>query len=1274
MKIAPALANARLLGWVFCWAVGFLALPWTVVAHGIPTGSRPTSAGSAANGLIPNRGQWPDEVLAHADLPGLRLFVQADGLRWVAYQNDGCHGGHTETGLHGVDPSRHLRGHAWEQRFPGARAQRSTMQSADSLAYPVHYIRGSQPQNWAQDLYPVRELRFPDFYPGIDWVLRMDGEFKYEFHVRPGADPAQIRMQVRGVPQRLDASGRLVYTAEIGDYIEEAPVSWTLKSDGITKVPVASAWVQKKGNWQYQTGPYSSDEVLVLDPRMIGATYSGSGVDNWGFTATYDNAGNMYLGGIAFGPGYPTTLGAFGFAPGQSQPSGNPGFYYDVTLTKFSPNGGQVLFSTYLGGLGQERPSSLIFDENAQSLLVFGRTNSANFPITAGAYQPALSGSYDLFVTRLSSSGSLLASTYLGGSGAEGTNSVGTPYTTSSLQFNYGDDSRGEVVVAPNGDVLLVSNTQSANFPVTSVTGTLQATFGGSMDGVVARLSPNLNQLLFSTYLGGGSMDAAYAIKPGGGDTVFVAGATFSQTTFFPNHARGYDLSHNGQADGYVMMIRTGNPPFSQPQLVSLTYCGTTSYDQNFLLERDNRGHIYVAGVSMGNINQSGTRWFQAGAKHYIQKYSPFLDSLYWSAPVGLPFLNGVPQSAGPALSLTAFLVDRCGKIYLSGWGGDLNSTFNSSIQTMRGLPITANALQPGTTGSDMYLLVLAPDADTLVYATYLGGSISEEHVDGGTSRFSPEGIVYHAVCAGCRGNSDFPVTSSAVYPFNQSSNCNALIFKLDLELVRPRAGIRMTPSDTNICVGSPIRFENTGTTGSSVWWTIGTIGQPPVHSAQTSSTQYTFTTPGTYRVRLVVEGCQQFDTTFKTVVVTPPPVITKYAPPTSCPGDTVWLRVDSLDASGGLLSITWVADPFLLPGAPGLFRRRAVVTGTRWFYFDVISASGCVLRDSLRARTMAPKEVFGDDTLRWCWDRSQALQPLAGFRSYRWLSDVEITNQNQTVQNFSLLQPRWVYCRAYDDTCFHLDSVYLLPEITATVSLGPDLFFCQQINRNLVPTGGLTYEWSDGSTGSTYNLNAGGSGFVWVIARDAFDCRSLPDTLYFYEDPVSAAISISPPDTAYAPQAVYFTNQFSANIDSVYWFFGDGNSSSSFNPVHSYTDTGTFYGYMLAFSTRSGCRDSIPFVLVVDTVVMDFPNAFLPETEGVNALFRSFTRNLRTLDFRVYDRWGQKIFETTNLDVLWDGTQGGKAVMPGTYVYTADGIGKNGADYFRKGLIHVVR
>mgnify|MGYP006866642695 CR=1 FL=1 len=87
----PALAYLR-SGWrLFLWAAGFLCLPWMVMAHGFTGETRQNTSGPSATGLVPNRGQWPEEVIAHADLPGLRLFVQSDGLRWVAYQNDGCH-------------------------------------------------------------------------------------------------------------------------------------------------------------------------------------------------------------------------------------------------------------------------------------------------------------------------------------------------------------------------------------------------------------------------------------------------------------------------------------------------------------------------------------------------------------------------------------------------------------------------------------------------------------------------------------------------------------------------------------------------------------------------------------------------------------------------------------------------------------------------------------------------------------------------------------------------------------------------------------------------------------------------------------------------------------------------------------------------------------------------------------------------------------------------------------------------------------------------------
>jgi gliding motility-associated-like protein len=95
---------------------------------------------------------------------------------------------------------------------------------------------------------------------------------------------------------------------------------------------------------------------------------------------------------------------------------------------------------------------------------------------------------------------------------------------------------------------------------------------------------------------------------------------------------------------------------------------------------------------------------------------------------------------------------------------------------------------------------------------------------------------------------------------------------------------------------------------------------------------------------------------------------------------------------------------------------------------------------------------------------------------------------------------------------------------------------------------------------------------------------------------------------------------------------------------------------------------------MVVDTVILDYPDAFLPGSMGVNALFRSFYRNLREVEFTVFDRWGQVLFETKDPEVNWDGKSKGQDVMAGTYVYLAKGTGKNGAEYLRKGLLHLIR
>jgi len=1235
-------------------------------------------------GFLPNKGQFPSNVLASAELKNLRLFVEKDGLTMVAYKTDGCHGSSSKLGAgyechensHSGVEGPLLTAHSWRINFDGSSYFDKNLIWRDSLPHAVNYLIGSNSKNWAENLCPVREIRILNFYPGIHWILKIDSGFKYDFVIDPGVNPDLIKMKVTGVVTKKDEFGRLVYASSLGNYFEDSPTAWTLKSESSNKYFVNVNWNFDGEFWKFKVGNYDDTNSLIIDPRLIGATYSGSTADNWGFTATYDNSGNMYVGGIVFGPGYPVTLGAaqMSYAPGQ--PSGNTA-YFDIAISKFDSSGSTLMYSTYLGGGSKEMPSSLIFDQNTNSLIVFGKTSSTNFPTSIGAFQSALGGGFDLFVTRLSGNGGFLSSTYLGGNSDEGTNSVGTHYTTQSLHFNYGDDSRGEVNLDAFGNIILVSNTVSSNFPVSN--GTLQNILGGSQDGVVCKMSPNLNQLLFSSYIGGGSIDAAYSIKSGGGDTVYIAGSTFSATSFLNNFSsvpnRGHDRTHNGSSDGFLMMIKTGLPPFSAAQLVSYTFVGGSGYDQVFFIEKDVFNYVYLLGITTSTVPVFGTQYVEPNGKHFIQKFSPIIDSLLWSTTVALPVVGGLPVSSGPAISPTAFLVDRCGRIYFSGWGGGINSSLNSSVVNINGLPITSNAIQASNNNGDIYFMVFEKNIDSLIYATFMGGSQSAEHVDGGTSRFSKEGIIYHAVCSGCGGNSDFPVSSNPAFNNNLSSNCNALVFKINFDLVRPLSRIQFIPSDSVVCVGASVRLENFGIASGFSDWQITSSSNVVVFSGQGSVTSYAFTSPGIFRVRLITEGCQFYDTAYRNIRVVQAPQIIKDTPEVSCPGDTILLGVDSLDVNGIPLNISWSPSPGFVSGTSTDFVRRIVADTTTFFYFRVQSFQGCFLNDSIKVSIIRPKQIFLSDTVQWCVGKTKDLVPLSGFVTYNWRSDIDILNASLGTQTFVSNQPRWVYCVANDDTCNHLDSVFLLPTYDISVNLGPDLYFCGNLSKVITATGGSTYLWSTGSTNSSILVNSTTNGFVWVIARDVDGCLSRPDTLFYFLDTFNVNLSFLPnQDTIYAPTSVTFNLGGQGNIDSVYWSFGDGANSLSFRPTHIYQDSGHFYGYVILFSKRSGCRDSLSFQFYVDTVYLTYPNAFTPGLNNINSHFISLYRNIVSSNFQAYDRWGQLVFETDNILVDWDGKQRGVYLIPGTYVFIAKGLGKNNLEYIRKGPIHIVR
>jgi len=221
---------------------------------------------------------------------------------------------------------------------------------------------------------------------------------------------------------------------------------------------------------------YNPAKPLVIDPTLAYSTYLGGSDFDFDEGITVDASGNAIVAGATLSSDFPTTSGAFQITSGGS---------YDAFVSKLNTTGSALVYSTYLGG-GESDVSWGVAVDASGNAYVMGYTASSNFPTTAGAVQTTYGGNQDAFVSKLNATGSTLVySTYLGGSGAEGFN------------FEFGG-----IAVDTSGNAYVTGNTTSSDFPVTP--GAFQTSFGGSDgDAFVSKLNAAGSALIYSTYLGG---------------------------------------------------------------------------------------------------------------------------------------------------------------------------------------------------------------------------------------------------------------------------------------------------------------------------------------------------------------------------------------------------------------------------------------------------------------------------------------------------------------------------------------------------------------------------------------------------------------------------------------------------------------------------------------------------------------------------------------------------------------------------------------------------
>ncbi|GAB3586750.1 DUF7948 domain-containing protein [Hymenobacter daeguensis] len=806
----PLLAKSTLL---------FLGLAAPALAQ---PGTHPAPAASLE--FIENKGQWNPQVRYAAPLPGGRLFAQADGLTFALLDAPFlAHHDHptSREALRQDAADSLLHGHAVKLRFVGA-APTARLRAETATAEQRNYFVGSDASHWARDVRGYRELRYAGLWPGVDAHLYESPgqELEYDFELAPGADPTAIALHHDGATRvSLNAAtGDLQLLTSVGSITERAPQAFQTTAGG-RRQPVACRYqLAADGTIRFALGAYDKTRALTIDPVVVFATYSGAFSDNWGFTSTYDAQGNLYSGGISFGVGFPTTTGAF-----LTSASG----IIDIAIIKYNTavNGsGARVWASYLGGSDIEFPSSMVVNSQGE-LLVLGVTASANYPTTSGAvqrtfgggtyadpysYQPlALAGGSDLVITRFNAGGTaLVGSTYLGGSANDGLLPVNTA-TTNQLTHNYGDVFRGDILVDGTDNVYVASHTASANFPVGQGLG--GSYHGGATDALVLKLNPGLTALTWGSFLGGAASDGAYSIQvaPASGD-VYVAGGTLSAD--FPATAGAYRTTRAGDVDGFVARISANGQTLSRA-----TYLGTSAYDQAYFLQLGSDGGVYAMGQTAGAYPTTAGLYGTVGGRQFIHKLNPDLTTTQLATVFG---------SGRTSIDLcpTAFLVDRCDRVYVCGWGGTTNAngpTYLSLNGTTTGLPVTANAVQATTDGGDFYLAQFTAGLTSLEYGTFYGQNGNGDHVDGGTARFDPRGVVYQAVCACSRLSTGFPIPAgvNTYSTTNNSGNCNNAAFVLNFQPNMASAG----SSQTVCATAGPIALV--GTPAGGVWTGTGVSG-----------------------------------------------------------------------------------------------------------------------------------------------------------------------------------------------------------------------------------------------------------------------------------------------------------------------------------------------------------------------------------------------------------------------------------------------------------------
>ncbi len=1245
--------------------------------------------------FIANQGQWNAKVHYQAILNAGAIFLENDRITYSIISRSDLNAAHDAQRL----PDYHqnleqlmVRGHAYAMTFEGAQSNIGLAAEGKHSDY-YNFFKGQDQSRWATQVPAFSEVQYHGIYPGIDLHAHCaENHFKYDFVVAPGANVAAIRLKYTGGVTLSLQEDNLVIATTVGDMIEQRPVAYQVIDGRQVEVPVAFQLLDEHTVGFLLPKGYDASRELIIDPVLITATYSGSvGADTYGHTATFDDQGNIYGAGTSFGIGYPITTGAF-----QTTFAGNT----DFGISKLNPDGSARLYSTLIGGTNDDRPHSMIVNSMDQ-LCVLGSSNSSDFPVATNGYDPTWNSNYDITVTVFNPNGTaLVGGSFLGGTGDDGKNVV--------TQF-YGDAYRGEINVDFQDRIYIASFTESADFPVG--TSAYQNQLVGNQDGIIARFSPDLSQLDWATYFGDTLDDAVFNVKIALDQTLYVCGAatagmpatTGAYQTTNQGGIDGYvaHLSADGQnllelsyfgtpgtdvaffleldkfGDVYLFgrsndtlnpttgaYVGPSNGSFitkMTPDLSSVTLLSTFGLVVPTAFLVDNCNNIYIAGhgANGNSFNLEVTQGaFQSNTGgFYVMVLEPNATNIQYGSFYSN---NGAHVDGGTSR------FDKRGVIY-------------EAVCASNGAPTTSNAVgQVSQSTWDLYLFKI-----DLEFSGTIANAFAAPSISGCVPfnvQFSSQGSVGVSRLWDFDDNGTTDTSANPTHVFNDTGWYQVQLVTIDslscnfsdTAVVSVYVGDTLElnlPPDTTVC-DSMFVFDPGALPATNYSW-----------SSNGNQSQLVTNNGGTFILTLDRGNCSISDTMNVSLV---PSLSTDLGPDTfTC--DTSFLLSANLTG----VSYLWSDSS----SAPDL---TVTTTGTYWLQSD---AGVCQSRDSVFVDFAAVVPALGGDTTV-CED-TLLLDAGAG-QTFLW-------NGGDTTQTL-LVDSSGIYTvQVSNGLCAGQDSIQVTIQDEIVINLAADTSVCEDSLVLNAGNPGSQFVWSNSALTQQTTINNSGIYAVTVTSgacqsadtiQVSFDAPQLGIADQVICDELQTVLDAGNPGATYlwstgattrtlqvsqpGEYSVLITQQQCSGTDTAIVAFGEtpeidlgpdqylcfgafleleapGNANLSYvwsggNTTQTTRITAGGRYWVEANNGLCTNTDTIQVTEVKDELILLAPNVFTPNGDGLNDCFQlEIAGEVSTYELVIFNRWGNRVFGNNFSGVCWDGrTNQGQAVSEGVYFWIA--------------------